>query len=83
MRRILAASGAAVPDKVGYWLGFHMERFVKQVRKLGELLDLPTASEVYLNFIRTAIPAPPDWQVSQVRQALRLFAQGIEGWRWV
>jgi hypothetical protein len=50
VRRILAASGAVTPDKEAYWLGFHMERFVKHVRKAGELLDLPTASESYLAF---------------------------------
>jgi hypothetical protein len=39
VKRILTAAGAIIPDKEAYWLGFHMERFVKQVRKAGELLD--------------------------------------------
>ena len=82
-RRILTAAGASVPDKEAYWLGFHMERFVKHVRKAGEHLDLPTASAAYLRFIATAVPALPDWQVGQVKQALLLFARGTESWRWV
>ena len=76
VRRILTAAGASVPDKEAYWLGFHMERFVKHMRKAGELLDLPTASAAYLSFIATAVPALPDWQVGQVKQALLLFARG-------
>ena len=60
-----------------------MERFVKHTRKPGELLDLPTASDNYLIFFKTAVPALESWQVVQVKQALELFARGTEGWRWL
>jgi len=83
VRRLLTAAGVGVPDKEAYWLGFHMERFVNHTRKHGELLDLPTASENYLIFFRNSIPAPEAWQVTQVKQALELFARGTESWRWV
>ena len=83
VRRLLTAAGIGVPDKEAYWLGFHMERFVNHTRKHGELLDLPTASENYLIFIKTAVPAPDPRQVIQVKQALGLFARGTEGWRWL
>lgn len=83
VKRLLTAAGASVPDKEAYWLGFHMERFVMHVRKFGEQLDLPTAMESYLAFFKKSVPAPPDWQVSQVEQALQLFARGTEAWRWV
>ena len=83
VRRLLTAAGVGVPDKEAYWLGFHMERFVNHTRKHGELLDLPTASENYLIFFKTAVPAPEPWQVVQVKQALELFARGTEGWRWL
>jgi len=83
VRRILTAAGVGVPDKEAYWLGFHMERFVMHTRKHGELLDLPTASENYLIYFKNAVPAPQDWQVIQVKQAIALFARGTEGWRWL
>ena len=83
IRRLLSAAGVNVPDKEAYWLGFHMERFVNHTRLHSELLDLPTASENYLIFFLSNVPAPEEWQVRQVRQALELFARGTEGWRWV
>ena len=83
VRRILIAAGFDVPDKEAHWLGFHMERFVNYTRQHSELLDLPTASENYLIFSKNAVPTPQDWQVTQLKQALELFARGTEGWRWL
>jgi integron integrase len=83
VRRILDAAGVHPPEEEAYWLGFHMERFVRHARRHGELLDLPVAAEAYLAFIRTADPPPPAWQEAQIKQALQLFAQGIERWQWV
>jgi hypothetical protein len=37
VRRILAAAGVEIPDKDAYWLGLHMDRFVKYARIHGEL----------------------------------------------
>jgi len=82
VRRVLASAGVAVPDKEAYWLGFHMERFVGYTRRHGELLDLPAAAEAYRVFVQQSVPAPPDWQVDQIKQALQVFARGVEGWRW-
>ena len=43
----------------------------------GELL----ASE-YLDTLRRSEPAVEAWKVEQARQALEVFARGLEGWRW-
>jgi hypothetical protein len=49
VRRILAAAGIGkIPDQDVFWLGFHMERFVKYIRNHGELLELNVAVEAYL-----------------------------------
>jgi hypothetical protein len=41
-----------------------MERFVTQTLRLGEHLDLSTASENYPIFFQNAVPAPQSWHVS-------------------
>lgn len=80
--RILVAAGAGgISDQNAFWLGSHMERFVKYVRKHGELLELDVAMEAYLAFYLGESPA--DWQLAQAKQALQLFCRGTEGWRWV
>ena len=81
VRRIIMAAGVEVPDREAYWLGFHMERFVKHARELGELLDLPVCAEAYRAFCRSG--GMPDWQFAQLEQALTVFARGTERWQWV
>jgi len=83
VRRVLAAAGASVPDEEAFWLGLHMERFVKYTRQHGALLDLPTAAEAYFAFFQQSIPVPPPWQQRELKQALHLFAKAVEGWRWI
>ena len=83
VRRILDAAGVAPSDREAYWLGFHMERFVKYVRQRCELLDLPTATEAYMAYVGTS-PSPHDqFYRAQLRQALTLFCRGVEHWQWV
>lgn len=80
VRRILAAAGVDIADKDAYWLGLHMERFVKYARAHCELLDLPICIEAYrTSLVQAAIP---DWQLAQIDQALTLFARGTERWQW-
>lgn len=83
VRRILGAAGVTVPDREAYWLGFHMERFVRHTRSHSELLDLPTAAEVYFAFVQNSTPPPSSLHVNQMKQAVQLFARAVEGWRWV
>lgn len=81
VRRIIDAAGAQVPDPEAYWLGLHMESFVKHARQHGELLDLPVCAEAYRAFCRKG--GMPDWKFAQLDQALKLFARGTERWQWV
>ena len=81
VRRILASAGVEIPDKEAYWLGLHMERFVKYTRTNCELLDLPVCSESYRASVVRG--GAPDWQLAQIDQALALFARGTERWQWV
>lgn len=84
VRRILDAAGVKASDREAFWLGYHMERFVNFARRRCELLDLPIASEAYITYVATFAPTPhSDFYHSQVRQALTLFARGIERWQWV
>ena len=81
VRRILEAAGTKFADKDAYWLGLHMERFVHYARTHCELLDLPVAIESYLVFTKQGKIA--EWQFSQTKQALQLFARGTERWQWL
>ena len=81
VRRILEATGAKFSDKDAYWLGLHMERFVQYARCHCELLDLPVAVESYLTFVKKS--KIEEWQLSQTKQALQLFARGTERWQWL
>ena len=45
VRRILASAGVEIPDKNAYWLGQHMEWFVKFRRAHCELLERPVCAE--------------------------------------
>ena len=83
VRRILDAAGVNPPDHEAYWLGFHMEAFVRHARRHLEFLDLPSAQEAYLAFrTKGGQPLAPQ-QDAQLRQALKFFARGVERWQWV
>lgn len=83
VRRILTAAGVTAPDREAYWLGVHMERFVSYTRSHGELLDLPTATEAYLVYVQNSTPSPSILRLSQIQQAVQVFARAVEAWRWV
>ena len=59
-----------------------MERFVGFARLNCESFDLPTAFSAYGAFLKTDVPAPSEFLLGQIRQALVLFRRGVEGWRW-
>ncbi len=81
--RILEAAGAKVSEKEAYWLGVHMERFVRFAREKAELLELGDAVEAFMAAQQgRAVPVPP-MQLAQMRQALVLFSRGVERWQWV
>lgn len=81
--RILEAAGVRPPEAEAFWLGLHMEQFVRHARLHCELLDLHVAVEAYLAFVQSGKEYWPDWRIAQLKQALTLFSRGIEGWRWL
>lgn len=83
VRRILEAAGVQPPDEEAFWLGMHMESFVRFARKHCELLELREAIQTYVAHYRGRVPAPQDFQIKQLRQALHLFATGVERWQWI
>lgn len=80
--RLFACCDLSIGPRDAYWLGTHILRFLRFCRTRGEQLDLKTAAHAYLAEWQAGLPAPEDWQVRQAKQALNLFARGIEGWRW-
>jgi integron integrase len=83
VRRILDAAHANVDDVEAYWLGVHMQAFVRYARMKLELLELEVALQAYSAFIqKDGVTRSPE-HVAQIQQALTLFARGIEGWRWL
>jgi integron integrase len=83
VRRIIRTAGAVVDDHEAYWLGFHMQAFVRYARLKLELLDLDVALQAYRAFLQKGGEDRPPHQLAQIHQALTLFARAIEGWRWL
>ncbi len=83
VRRILEAAGVNPPDREAFWLGTHMEGFVRHARRHFELLDLPAAQEAYLALKTRGTGALSPPIAAQLRQALTFFARGIERWQWI
>ena len=81
--RILEAAGANPPEAEAFWLGWHMERFVRFARRRCELLELAAAGEAYLANLAAEAQRATPLQLAQARQALVLFSRGIERWQWV
>lgn len=86
VRRTVAAAGVFVPPnpdgerRLGWW-GVEMARFLRFCRSLPVGTDLRTALEGYGRFLRSAEPAPPEWQLDQAREALRCFCKGTQNFR--
>ena len=90
MERIFRGAGVEIPfegqaRRKLAWFGVEIERFLKYCREG----DVPPGSELvnalrsYGKILRSQHPPPPDWRMDQVREALRLFRKGVDGWHIV
>lgn len=85
VRRIVEAAGVFMPAnadderRLGWW-GVEMARFLKFCKSLPEGTELRPAMEGYGRFLKSSVPPPQDWQLEQVREALRCFQKGAENW---
>jgi len=82
VRRLFAGRGLHPDDRRLFWYGHHLERFLRWCRKRGDPAGLDDLRAGYLRELETTLPAVPDWQMAQVRQALEALAQGADQWRW-
>ena len=68
-------------DKLHWW-GVHVQNFLTAVRReqwQGSVKDLV---ERFLGELEQTTPALPLWRQRQVRQALEVFARGIDHWHF-
>ena len=84
VRRMAAVSGfvpesATAETKLG-WYGVELVKFLNFCKGLPAGTDLRSAMEGYGRFLKGSEPPLPDWRLEQVREALRLFQKGIQGW---
>jgi hypothetical protein len=82
VRRLFAGRGLRPDERRLFWYGQHLERFLRWCRKRGNRAGLGDLCAGYLRELETTLPAVPDWQMAQVRQALEAFTQGVDHWRW-
>ena len=85
VRRMAAVSGwesasAEAEAKLG-WYGVELAKFLNFCRGLPSGTDLRSGMEGYGRFLRGNEPPLPEWRMDQVREALRLFKKGIDGWK--
>ncbi len=81
-KRVLEANGLKAEEVASHWLGLHMERFVRFVEAQCESFDLRTSISAYRSALDRQSPAPTEFVLGQIRQALVLFSRGVEHWRW-
>lgn len=85
VRRVVEAAGVFMPDnadgerRLGWW-GVEMARFLKFCKTLPPETALRSAMEGYGRFLKSSVPPLQDWQLEQVREALRCFQKGTENW---
>ncbi|MBE7503270.1 MAG: hypothetical protein HS113_23875 [Verrucomicrobiales bacterium] len=82
VRRLFAGRGLHPDERRLFWYGQHLGRFLRWCRTRGDRAGLDDLRAGYLRELETTLPAVPDWQMAQVRQALEAFAQGVDHWRW-
>jgi hypothetical protein len=63
-----------------FWYGHHVNASCRS--RGGDPAGPDDLRAGYLRELGTTLPAVPDWQMAQVRQALEAFAQGVDHWRW-
>jgi integrase len=84
IRRLAAVSGfvpeSAVAEARLGWYGVELVKFLNFCKGLPANTDLRHAMEGYGRILKGAEPPLPDWRIEQVREALRLFQRGIDGW---
>jgi hypothetical protein len=86
MIRLFQAAGVPIPpdgeerERLA-WLGVEMQRFLAFSRALPADTPLTTAIEAYGRELKSRQPAPEKWRMEQVREALRAFRRGSEGWQ--
>jgi len=85
MIRVLQAADVAIPPdgaerERSPRLGVEMQRFLSFSRALPAGTSIADALAAYGNELKTRQPAPESWRLEQVREALRAFRKGSEGW---
>lgn len=65
-----------------YWWGVQVQGFLAFVRRAQLEGPVEVLVAQFLADLRVSQPPLPDWRQSQARQALEVFARGIEHWRF-
>jgi len=82
VRRLFERRGLRPEERRLFWYGHHLERFLRWCRKRGGPVELADLRAGYLRELASTEPPVPAWQMDQIRQALDVFAQGVDHWRW-
>jgi len=85
MIRVLHAAEVVIPPDGAErerlaWLGVEMQRFLTFSRAQPAGTSIADALQAYGLALKARQPAPESWRLDQVREALRAFRKGSEGW---
>jgi hypothetical protein len=83
IERLLQSHAPSLPLHRHRWFARDLHQFLAYCRSRGQdKLDLDLLAREYVETLRHSEPALETWKIEQARQALDVFARGVEGWRW-
>ena len=81
--RLWANQRLHLRPKTAHWWGVHISRFLQSVCREQVEGPVDILAKRFLEELAIGPSPPSNWQLDQVRQALDVFARGIEHWRFV
>jgi hypothetical protein len=83
IERLLQSHAPSLPLHRHRWFARDLHQFLAYCRSRGQdKLDLDLLAREYVETLCHSEPALETWKIEQARQALDVFARGVEGWRW-
>lgn len=82
LQRLWAIQGIPLPSERLHWWSVHVQRFLAFIRTHSLEGPVSTLAEDFLADQRLRQPPVSAWQLDQIRQALEVFARGIEHWQF-
>ena len=82
LERLWAQQRVPLGQEKLYWWGVHLQSFLAFVRRHQLEGPVEVLSGRFLADLGVSQPPLPEWRQTQVRQALEVFARGIEDWHF-